>query len=83
MPKSAVVNVMLALFAAVAMCCQPVLAIDSVAEAYAAQAKRCFDRGQIWHATRLYKDAIDHEVKDENDELYVACLLYTSDAADE
>jgi|GEM_PF-6680189 len=74
MPKSAVVNVMLALFAAVAMCCQPVLAIDSVAEAYAAQAKRCFDRGQIWHATRLYKDAIDHEVKDENDELYVATL---------
>lgn len=52
----------------------PALAIDSVAEAFAMQAKRCVDRGQIAQATRLYQDAINQEVKDDNDELYVAAL---------
>lgn len=52
----------------------PAWAIDSVAEAFAMQAKRCFDRGQVAQATRLYQDAINQEVKDENDELYVAAL---------
>lgn len=51
--------------------------IDSMAEAFAAQAKRCWERGETAHAVKLYKQALDHEVKDDNDELYKA-LLYNN-----
>lgn len=50
------------------------LAIDSVAEAYAAQAARCYSRGEVLHAAELYEKAINEEVDDANDELYRARL---------
>ena len=47
----------------------PAFAIDSMAEAFADQADLCMNRGEFGHAADLYLQAIQHEVKDPNDEL--------------
>ncbi len=48
--------------------------IDSIAEAYASQASRSLGRGEVWNAIRLYQQALEQEMKDDNDELYIAKL---------
>lgn len=52
----------------------PSIALDSMAEAYASQANHCYKRGETWRAAILYKQAIQEEEKDDNDELYIASL---------
>ncbi len=48
--------------------------LDSRAEAYASQAKKCLGRGELRKAANLYEEAIQQEVEDANDQLYKAVL---------
>lgn len=67
----------IALTALVTMCmfaCAPSWSIDSMAEAFAAQADLCVKRGEFGKAASLYLQAIEQQVKDPNDELDIAKL---------